>query len=142
MQKSWNVKNLPRYYDVYSSYTGKKPTPQMDHFFVNCFSFDELANLADKIMEVATPTSSISAVSQSQLFSEMEQLRSQISNVQKLVQQLSTSQRRDTPCTRSPSPALQRSQSDLCWYHQKFGDAAKKCREPCSKSGKASASSH
>ena len=105
-------------------------------------SIDKLANLADKIMEVATPTSSISAVSQSQLSSEMEQLCSQISNLQKLVQRLSTSQQRDTPCTHSPSPALQQSQSDSCWYREKFGDAAKKCREPCLKSGKALASSH
>ena len=97
-------------------------------------SIDELANLADKIMEVATPAPSISAVSQSQFSSEMEQLRSQISDLQKLVQRLSTSQRRNPPRTRSPSPAPQQSQSNLCWYHQKFGDSAKKCREPCSMS--------
>ena len=100
-------------------------------------SLDELASLSDKIMEVATPTSSVSVVSQSQLTSEMEQLRTQISDLHKLVQQLSISQRRNPPRTRSPSPAPNRLQSDLCWYHQKFGDRAKKCRQPCSKSGNA-----
>ena len=49
-------------------------------------SIDELSNLADNIMEVATPTLSISAVSQSQLSSEVEQLCSQISDLKKLVQ--------------------------------------------------------
>ena len=51
---------------------------------------DELANLVDKIMEAATPTL-ISDVSQSQLSSEMEQLCSQISDLQKLLRRLSTS---------------------------------------------------
>ena len=105
-------------------------------------SLDKLASLADKIMEVATPTSSVSVVSQSQLTSEMEQLRTQISDLHKLVQQLSISQQRNPSCTRSPSPAPNRSQSDLCWYHQKFGNGAKKCHQPCSKSGNALASSH
>ena len=40
-------------------------------------SIDKLANLPDKITEFAIATSSISAVSQSQLSSEMEQLHSQ-----------------------------------------------------------------
>ena len=77
----------------------------MDPLFINCLflrrlasnvcmvlastaditSIDELANLANKIMEVATPTL-ISDVGQSQLSSEMEQLCSQISNLQKLLQ--------------------------------------------------------
>ena len=43
-------------------------------------SLDKLASLADKIMEVATPTSSVSVVSQSQLTSELEQLCTQISD--------------------------------------------------------------
>ena len=102
----------------------------------------QVSHLADKIIEVATPTSAISAVCQSQLSSELEELCSQISNLEKLVQWLSTCQRRDPPHTHSSSPALQRSQSDLCWYNKQFGDSAKKSREPCSKSGKASASSH
>ena len=66
------------------------------------------------------PAPSISAVSQSQLSSEIEQIGSQISDLQKLVQRLSTSQRRNPPRTRSPSPPLQQSQSNLCWYQQKF----------------------
>ena len=40
-------------------------------------SIDELAKLPDKITEFAIPTSSISAVSQSQLSSKIEQLHSQ-----------------------------------------------------------------
>ena len=45
-------------------------------------SLDELASLAEKIMEVAMPTSSVSVVSQSQLTSEMERLCTQISDLQ------------------------------------------------------------
>ena len=93
---------------------------------------DELANIADKIMEVATP--SISAVSQSQLFSDMKQLYSQISDFPHLNDEiLSYSFNHPSPTIISVSPLL---------VHQKFGNLAKKCREPCSKLGNASASSH
>ena len=100
---------------------------------------EELAQLADKIVEVATP--SVSAVThQPHLKEELDQLRTEMIGLKKLVRSLSS---RDKPFRgRSPSPARPRSPADasLCWYHQKFGDAARQCREPCSKSGNALAS--
>ena len=38
-------------------------------------------------------------------------------------------------CTSSP-----RQPSSLCWYHFRFGDSARKCKPPCSKSGNEQAS--
>ena len=38
---------------------------------------------------------------------------------------------------RSTTPALE--SSELCYYHQKFGDAAYACRSPCSKQGNSGA---
>ena len=58
---------------------------------------DELANIGDKIMEVATP--SLSAVSQSQFFSDMKQLYSQISDFPHLNDEILS--------THSTSPAPQ-----------------------------------
>ena len=100
---------------------------------------EELAQLADKIVEVATP--SVSAVThQPHLKEELDQLLTKMIGLKKLVRSLSS---RDKPFRgRSPSPARPRSPADasLCWYHQKLGDAARQCREPCSKLGNALAS--
>ena len=86
-------------------------------------SLDELAQLADKIAEVATP--SISSVNTS---TEFEHLRQEVSELKLLIQTLKQPNRRSRG--RSPSPAPQ----GLCWYHAKFGDSARKCKPPCAKS--------
>lgn len=89
-------------------------------------SLDDLAQLADKIMEVATP--SVSSVHTS---TEFEHLRQEVAELKMLIQTLKQPKRRYHGC--SPSPAPPRQQV-LCWYHNKFGDNAKKCKPPCDKS--------
>ena len=85
---------------------------------------ETLASLADKIMEVVTPQ--VSAVTvDPQPSSEVSQLRAEVA---RLIQSP-----RSNSCGRSASPAHSRPQSDLCWYHQCFGDAAQKCKSPCTK---------
>lgn len=95
-------------------------------------ALDELANLADRIMEVATP--SVSAMDLP-LSTEVSQLRTEVARLQKLL----SSPRSNSP-RRARSPARSQTQSDVCWYHQQFGDAARKCKPPCSRSGNAPAS--
>ena len=80
-------------------------------------SLDDLAELADKIVEVAAPT--VNAVHTPQLTSEVEQLRSEVARLQDLVKSLST---RRKP-RRSPTPTRLSSDTNtqsLCWYHQKY----------------------
>ena len=98
----------------------------------------QLAQMADDIIEVATP--SISAVHRDaratpQLAAEMEQLRSDVAGLTNLVKSLSRHRR-----SPSPHPSRRQLTTDLCWYHQRFGDDARKCQEPCSKSGNSAAS--
>ena len=91
--------------------------------------------MADKIVEVATP--SVSAVKiPPQLATEMEQLRSDVTNLTHLVKSLTTTRRRSP----SPNPRRRQMSSTLCWYHERFGDFARKCQAPYSKSGNATAS--
>ncbi len=45
-------------------------------------SLDELAELADKITEVAAPTVAATSISSPQLLTEVEQLRAEISKIQ------------------------------------------------------------
>lgn len=98
-------------------------------------SLEKVAELADKVMEVATP--SVSAVATNALTTEVEQLRTEVTRLQRLVASLSHRSRshsRTSP-SRSPSPAPSgaSTESTRCWYHRKYGDRAQKCRPPCDK---------
>ena len=101
---------------------------------------EDLAQLiADKVMEVATPT--IAAVHTPHLTSEVEQLRTEVSRLKDIVKSLSMSRSSSTRTTRGRSPSPHpRAEPTLCWYHERFGDDGRKCRPPCSKSGNNTAS--
>ena len=104
-------------------------------------TLENIADMADKIIEVATPT--VAAVSAVQDDSEVKQLREEVSRLADLVASLSHDHRsrdhrprRRTPSrTRPPAPTPPPGQTPpldaLCWYHTKFGADAQKCREPC-----------
>lgn len=96
---------------------------------------DKLADMADKVMEVATPTVATVSVPHSS-DSEVKQLREEVARLADLVASLTTRpprRRSSSRSRRAPSPAAtNRPQESLCWYHAKFGEAAQKCKEPCS----------
>lgn len=96
-------------------------------------SLKELAELADELVEgtsrqVSTVEADVSEVA------EVAQLRKGLvrSKIQK------RSQSRERPSRRASADKSQ--SSDVCWYHEQFGDAACKCRVPCSQSGNFKAS--
>jgi len=100
---------------------------------------EELAQLADRIMDVSPPT--VAAVTPTPL-PELDHLRSEVARLQSLVQQInmdrpSRQSSRSSNNSRNSSP---RRPPNLCWYHFRFGDSARKCRPPCSKSGNDQAS--
>ena len=97
-------------------------------------SLAQLAQLADKILEVAVPSSVASVETPSSLASDVEQLRAQVSELQETIKSLRRPSHPPGPPSLSrscsPRPTSPVSQT-LCWYHQKYGDAAKKCKPPC-----------
>ena len=100
-------------------------------------TIEELAQLADKIIEVAVPE--VAAVSTAKPDTTvLEHLREMAG----LKQQIQTLQYRPRSRSRrrSMSPAPPSPSTTICWYHQQFGDAARKCKPPCSKSGNDQAS--
>ena len=109
-----------------------------------------LADMADKMMEVAHP--SVSTITKpapppptpSPLItaSEVAQLRSELTELKQLIASLQLSSNRPSrstfcPHSRSSSRASSPSPSstNLCWYHRRFADKAKKCTSPCSWQG-------
>ena len=101
-----------------------------------------LADMADKIVEVATPT--VAAISNTDSSSEVKQLKDEVTRLANLVAALTRDRprrpsfrgpRRSRPSSPAPQDQQQQQQQPqrpLCWYHRKFGDAANKCQPPCS----------
>ena len=107
-------------------------------------SLDELATLADKILDAAH--TSMASIAPTSLPREVDDLRTEVARLKELVGSLSAGDRstqyrspspRHQPRSRTPPPA---SSHSLCWYHARFGDRARKCTPPCSQSGNFQAS--
>ena len=100
---------------------------------------EELATMADKIIEVATPT--IATVSTtSRATSEVEQLRAENASLREQVSALQAAgPRRRRSSSRNRGRSCSPSQT-VCWYHRRFGDKARKCTMPCAKAGNRQAS--
>ncbi|CAH8625957.1 unnamed protein product [Dicrocoelium dendriticum] len=106
---------------------------------VSSVSLTQLADLADRVIERSQPqadASKINAVASqgtsiTGLQSTIEALQTQVATLSRQVQQLTMDRRRHSrsksPCKRSKSSNRQAS----CWYHQRFGTAARKCVKPC-----------
>ena len=108
-------------------------------------SLDTLADMADKMLEVAPSTVSsltyaavpptppppppTTSAEVAQLWSEVSELRQLISSLQLSPGRPSCSHSQPRPhcCASSPGPS-----SSLCWYYWRFGDKANKCTSPCS----------
>ena len=96
-------------------------------------NIEDLAQLADKVMEVAIP--SVANITTS---TELQQLREEVTDLKGMLQSHKLRRRRSCSRPLSPAPGTEQSQ-ELCWYHAKFGDRERKCKPPCSKLGNAQA---
>ncbi|XP_011690001.1 PREDICTED: uncharacterized protein LOC105451332 [Wasmannia auropunctata] len=104
-------------------------------------TLDQLAEIADTIMEATkAPTAKISEVIPATDANALHRLLlEQIAAVQNEVAELKLKELREggrdkfrpRPRSRSRSGQRRRSASGPCWYHCRFGQAAKKCQPPC-----------
>ena len=94
-------------------------------------SLTDLAEMADRVMEVISPSIATVATPQTtevkDLKAEVASLRRQLSDLKATGRRRSTSRSKRRTQSRSRSP----SQPRVCWYHRRFGDAARKCTPPC-----------
>lgn len=111
-------------------------------------SIDDLADLADRIQELAVPSPSVASTSMATPGSSLDILAREVAELRRQFQELATDRSRPRArSTRSPHrrsiSRSKRSQSNyrkfpLCWYHFKFAEKASKCVTPCDyKSGNA-----
>lgn len=101
-------------------------------------SLEDLADLADRVNDLASPTPKVAAVNDAVPSSVLHELTREVAELRRQFQQMST--RNSRPRSRSTrntrSSSRQRSQSNYrkfpnCWYHNKFGEKASKCTRPC-----------
>ena len=103
----------------------------------------KLAELTDKVVEATTleftSTASQPTVSPISILPELSQLQEEIDHLKKIFHSSyrgrSQSRSRGRPRSLTPSRHPTTTQPTLCWYHQQFGEAAKKCRQLCSYQG-------
>lgn len=107
---------------------------------------DELAELADRIQDVVVPQPQVAAAAAP---SSVDVITSQVAALSRQVEALTEKMEmiaRGRDRSRTPGRNRGRSQSSgrsdanyrkypTCWYHQKFGDDAKKCAPPCDYQG-------
>jgi hypothetical protein len=90
------------------------------------------AALADKIMEVVPKNiSQVSSPVEPQIEALRKEMHSFFNKINTNQQNRSRSRQRSNTPHRQARSASAKKTYDICWYHYKFGDNAKKCQEPC-----------
>ena len=99
-----------------------------------------IALMADKMIE--TMSASVASISkpEEQPTPETDDLKAQVAaltaEVKRMRMQPSRSRSRSMSRTRDNAHSPSRNRDDVCWYHRKYGNYARQCREPCSFSPK------
>ena len=112
-------------------------------------SIDEVTSMADRIMEVAPPYSSISEVTRNQTFDVLSRLQEQVAALTTAVKNLSSQHHHHRRHSQSRGRSSERYRSSTgipksagentvteatahCFYHSRYGKEARKCESPCS----------
>ena len=109
-------------------------------------TLEDLADLADRLQDIAPATPQVAATStaEASLADQVTMLTEKMHAMTTLLERMSRDGNRGRNHERrqrSSSAQHSRSQSNyarspLCWYHEKFGDKATRCKKPCDYAGK------
>ncbi|XP_018569974.1 uncharacterized protein LOC108909976 [Anoplophora glabripennis] len=101
-------------------------------------ALDDVAELADAVMDTVMPGTTLQQMAQSSPKDErLNRIEQQLVEMSQAMAKLFAKSEPRRPTTRTPrsrSQDLSRSRdsdSGQCWYHQRFGDRARVCRDPC-----------
>lgn len=100
---------------------------------VSTAPIDQIVQQADTMIEYQESTTSVASVCQD---NEIKDLKGQIADLNRKIQEMSVTRSRSPSHNRAPgrrfrSLSPRNSSSSLCWYHAKFGNKATKCKPPC-----------
>lgn len=123
-----------------SLWTQRLPTQAKAILSAHDGNLDQLAKLADKIVEVSEG-SSINAVCVPSE-SAVERLERRMDDLARQFSSLSTNRRARSSSRSHRSRSRSKSKYSECYYHRKFGKDARNCRSPCTQkqSGNSNAS--
>ncbi|GFU56803.1 uncharacterized protein NPIL_62681 [Nephila pilipes] len=114
-----------------SLFIQRLPTHVQQILAISDDPLDKLAAMAEGIMAVAGPTSSIHVIN-----AENQDLRTMLLEISSRLSRLET---RERSTSRGPEGRFRRRSSSResgahthCWYHRRFKERATKCRKPCS----------
>ena len=102
-------------------------------------TLENMAEMAERIMEVTTPGVNKLSVSNSEN-SEVAHLREEVNDLKRMIKDLSINQRHRSnsrgarQSSRGRSPFRRRrdvNKHPFCWYHHRFGENSNKCEDPC-----------
>lgn len=119
------------------------PAEMQSILSISSESLDNMAKMADKIAEVRSDTvaGNLCAVTGERAslpdspLNDMSALRAEVAALRQQIQRLSRERSRDRSRGRyfkSPHRRKENNARDFCYYHEKFGKNARKCRDPCS----------
>lgn len=99
-------------------------------------SLEVLADLADRIQDIAPTTPQVSAASACAPGSSLDAMAKEIAELRRQVKTLLDRRPRSQTRQRSRSQSETRSHSNYrkfpnCWYHSKYGGKARRCTKPC-----------
>lgn len=92
-----------------------------------------MAELADRLVAII-PTAPVAAVQAQLPRNELQEMRDAISQLTETVSALQASRTAKT-LNEPNAPLSQPQRQNICWYHRRFGKAARKCVPPCAYSG-------
>lgn len=109
--------------------------------FVETKDIDAITKLADELHDVQKRRSTVASVNKSEEDSRFDKLQSEMSEIRKMIAQMSYNDNSSRSRSRSKSrdrkfSSPDASKSRLCYFHFKFGDEATKCKgQPCPRAG-------
>lgn len=124
---------------IKSIWLAQLPATVQSVLSVSSEKLDNLAGLADKIVEVTSSSTSCNEVKrETSLQNEIVMLKNEISSLKNQIENLQQNRKtnfrpknRNFDNQRKLSGDLTQKQSKFCWYHFKYAEKAHKCIKPC-----------
>lgn len=103
-------------------------------------TLDELSDAADRIHLVNPRANIAAAEAESSLLKKIEELTHQVKELTSKVNAKPPRSRSTSGSHNTNTTETYQENPDFCFFHNRFGDKARKCREPCKFQGNANAS--